>query len=118
MFDSPPTNTMMNASVAGGAAFTSLRISAAIIPASSATPTPIIATKTTATTVKLAKLLTNDENRKRMPSALSRLSISVVSWTISISSSRYCSGEISGSGTTDPPTYSCSAINGGWTATS
>ena len=79
MLDSPPTNTMMNASVAGGAALTSLRISAAIIPASSATPTPIIATKTTATTLKLAKLLTNDENRKRIPSVLSRLSISVVS---------------------------------------
>ena len=40
-------------------------MSAAISPASSATPTPIMATKITATTLKLAKLGTNDEKMKR-----------------------------------------------------
>ena len=34
---------------------------------SSATPTPIMATKMTATTLKLAKLVTNEEKMKRMP---------------------------------------------------
>ena len=64
----PPTNTMMKVSVAAGATFTSLRIRAAIRPASSATPTPIMATNTTATTVKPAKFPTNDEKRNRIPS--------------------------------------------------
>ena len=82
----PPTNTMMKVSVAAGATFTSLRISAAIRPASSATPTPIMATNTTATTVKPAKLPTNDEKRNRIPSWLRRLWASVVSVTISTSS--------------------------------
>ena len=58
---------MMKVSSRRGATLTSLRISAAIRPASSATPTPIIATKMTATTLKPAKLLTNDEKMKRMP---------------------------------------------------
>ena len=63
----------------GGATLTSLRISAAMSPASSATPTPIIATRITATTLKLAKFDTSDVNMNRMPSIVSRLSISVVS---------------------------------------
>ena len=46
-----------------------------------------MATKITATTLKPAKLLTNDEKMKRIPSRLSRLSIAVVSWTTSSSSS-------------------------------
>ena len=52
-------------------------------PAFSATPTPIMATKITATTLKLAKLVTNEEKMKRSPSTESRLSISVVSVWIS-----------------------------------
>ena len=64
-----------------GATFTSLRMSAAISPAFSATPTPAIATNVTATTAKPAKLLTNDEKMNRMPSTLSRLCTSnVCSW--------------------------------------
>jgi hypothetical protein len=61
-----------------GATATSLRISAAIIPAFSATPTPAMATKVTATTAKPAKLLTNDESMWRMPSIDSRLFTSKV----------------------------------------
>ncbi len=56
-------------------------------PAASATPTPIMAMKTTATTLNPAKLSTKDEKRKAIPSRLSRLSIAVVSWTTSSSSS-------------------------------
>ena len=108
----------MNVSSFSGATLTSLRMSAAINPASSATPTPIIATNTTATTLKLAKLLTNEEKMKRMPSAPSRLRIEVVSWTISTSSSRYSSGGMTASGSIEPPTYSSSATNGGCSATS
>ena len=78
---------MMNVSVAAGATLTSLRMRAAMRPASSATPTPIMATNTTDTTVKPAKLFTNDEKRNRIPSVLSRLSTSVVSSWISKSSS-------------------------------
>ena len=71
--------TMMNAISRSGATLTSLRISAAIRPAFSATPTPIMATKITATTLKLAKLVTNDEKMKRSPATDSRLLTSVVS---------------------------------------
>ena len=77
--ESMPTKTMMKVSAHGGATLTSLRISAAIRPASSATPTPIIATKMTATTLKLAKLVTNEVKMNRMPSIVSRLLIAVVS---------------------------------------
>ena len=64
---------MTKVSQAPGVTATSLRISAAIIPACSATPTPIMATKMVATTVKLAKLLTNEVKMKRMPSTVRRL---------------------------------------------
>lgn len=58
-------------------------MSAAIRPACSATPTPIIATNVTATTEKPAKLFTNDEKMNRMPSTLSRLRTSkVCSWMV------------------------------------
>ena len=77
----------MNVSALRGATLTSLRMRAAISPASSATPTPIIATKTTATTLNPAKLLTNDEKMKRTPSVPRRLRIDVVSWTMSNSGS-------------------------------
>ena len=58
-------------------------MSAPMSPASSATPTPIIATKMTPTTPKPAKLATNDVKMKRMPSAVSRLSTAVVSVSMS-----------------------------------
>jgi hypothetical protein len=63
-----------------------LRIRAPIIPAFSATPTPIIATNVTATTAKPAKLFTNDDSMKRMPSVESRL------WTSNVCSFRTYSG--------------------------
>ena len=58
--ESTPSSTMMNAIARAGATFTSFRISAAISPAFSATPTPIIATKITATTLKFASLQSID----------------------------------------------------------
>ena len=70
---------MMNVSVLGEEAATSLRISAPISPAASARPTPIITTRMIATAAKLRKLSTNDVNRKRMPSTVSRPLTSVVS---------------------------------------
>jgi hypothetical protein len=68
----------MNANAPGGATFTILRINAAIIPACSATPTPAIATRVTATTPNPAKFATNVEKKKRNPSTFSRLRISNV----------------------------------------
>ena len=62
----------------GGATLTILRISAPIIPACSATPTPAIATSVTATTPNAAKFATNVENTNRNPSTESRLRISNV----------------------------------------
>ncbi len=56
-----------------GATATILRISAAIMPAFSATPTPAIAISVTATTEKAAKLSTNEENTNRRPATDSRL---------------------------------------------
>ena len=53
-FDAP-SSTMMKVIAPGGATCTILRISAAMRPASSATPTPIIATRMTATTPKSLK---------------------------------------------------------------
>ena len=79
MLEITPMNTMIQVSAHGGATFTSFRISAPIRPASSATPTPSIATRITATTLKPEKLLTNDVKRKRTPSTESRLLISAVS---------------------------------------
>ena len=79
----------MNVSEPPPATPTSLRMRAPISPAASATPTPIMAMNTTATTLNPAKLLTNDEKKNEMPSRLSMLSISVVScWTSSWSASR------------------------------
>jgi hypothetical protein len=53
-------------------------MSAPIIPACSATPTPAIATSVTATTPKAAKLATNVEKTNRSPSTDRRLRISNV----------------------------------------
>ncbi len=78
---------MMNAIARAGATLTSLRIRAAIRPAFSATPTPIMATKITATTLKLAKFCTNDVKMNRIPSMEMRLSIAVVSSRITTSTS-------------------------------
>ena len=61
---------MMKHNVAGGDTFTSLRMSAPMRPACSATPTPIMATKMTATTLKFAKFCTNEVKRNRMPSTV------------------------------------------------
>jgi hypothetical protein len=88
MLDSTPMNTMMKVMPLGGDTLTSLRIRAFIRPADSATPTPIMAISATATTLKLAKLSTNELKMKRMPSAVSRLSTSMRSSTISYSRSR------------------------------
>ena len=74
---------MMNVIAPPGATCTILRISAAIRPASSATPTPIIATRITATTPKSLKFCTAVVKMWRMPSPLSRLLTSIVSVTIS-----------------------------------
>ena len=63
---------MMNVSVLLDETPTSLRISAAISPAASARPTPIITMRMIAIAVKSMKLWTNDVNRKRMPSPVSR----------------------------------------------
>ena len=63
---------MMYVSEAGVEIATSLRISPPTRPDSSATPTPIIATRITPIAVKPRKLGTNDVNMKRMPSAVSR----------------------------------------------
>ena len=59
---------------------TSLRISAPIRPAASATPTPIMTTSMIATAEKLRKLSTNEVNRKRTPSPVRSPWIFVVSW--------------------------------------
>jgi hypothetical protein len=68
-----PTRMRMKAMSPRGATATSLRMSAAIIPAFSATPTPAMAMSVTATTANPAKLSTKLENRNRMPSMESRL---------------------------------------------
>lgn len=60
--DRTPTRMMKNPTRRLGAERTSLRISAAISPAFSATPTPTIATNVTATTPNPAKLSTNDDS--------------------------------------------------------
>ena len=78
----PPIKTMMKVIDHGGAADTSLRISAAMRPASSATPMPIIATRMTATTPKSLKFWTVVK-MSRIPSALSTLLTVIVSVTIS-----------------------------------
>ncbi len=70
MLERTPTKMRMKAMSRRGATATSLRISAPIIPACSATPTPIMATKTTATTAKPAKLSTNEVNMNRIPSTV------------------------------------------------
>ena len=75
--------TMMKVIDHGGAADTSLRISAAMRPASSATPMPIIATRMTATTPKSLKFWTTVVKMSRIPSPLSRLLTVIVSVTIS-----------------------------------
>ena len=54
---------MMNVSVLFDETPTSLRISAAISPAASARPTPIITTRMIATAAKFRKFETNDVNR-------------------------------------------------------
>src|SRR5262249_15215720 len=112
-----PISTMMNVIARAGATFTSLRISAAINPAFSATPTPIMATKMTATTLKLAKFVTNDEKMKRAPAIEIRLSIFVVSvWTTGCGF--VYAGGTSGTGCSEPPTYVSSTGIGGTSATS
>ncbi len=73
-----PSSTMMNVSEPAEDTPTSLRISAPISPAASATPTPIITTRMITTAAKLRKLSTNDVNRKRTPSTVSNPRISVV----------------------------------------
>ena len=75
----------MNVMVLGGATRTTMRIRAPMRPASSARPTPTIATRMTPTAVKLMKLRTVEVNKKRMPSAVSRLFavvVCVTSWCV------------------------------------
>ena len=69
-----------------GATLTIFLISAVIRPACSARPTPIIATRITPTGPKPMKLRIIEVNRKRMPSAVSRLFTATVletSWSVS-----------------------------------
>jgi hypothetical protein len=56
MLDTTPRSTMMKVSVLSDETPTSLRISAAISPAASASPTPIITTRMIATAEKFRKL--------------------------------------------------------------
>ena len=107
-----PTKTTIQVIAQAGATLTSFRISAPIRPASSATPTPIMATRITATTLKLEKLLTREVNRNRMPSTDSRLWMAVVSVRIATSSG---SGKVPGYWV--PPSIS-SVIPSGPSATS
>ena len=79
-----------------------------------------MATNTTETTVKPAKLLTNDEKMKRIPS-VAQQALDLGGLLVTISKSvlvRSRSGGSTASGTTDPPTYSDSASTGGGSATS
>ena len=76
-------STMMNVIRRRGEARTSNRMSAPISPASSASPTPSIATRMIPTTPKLLKLATGDVTMNRMPSAVRRPFTAVVSvWTL------------------------------------
>ena len=73
---------MINVNVPRDETPTSLRISAAINPAASARPTPIITTRMIARAAKLRKLETKDVNRNRTPSPVRRpftLAVSVLS---------------------------------------
>jgi hypothetical protein len=70
---------MMNVSEAGGAILTILRIRAPISPASSASPTPIMATMITPTAEKSLKFCTKLVKMNRIPSALSRFFTAMVS---------------------------------------
>jgi hypothetical protein len=74
-----PSSTMMNVSVLLDDTATSLRISAPISPTDSASPTPIITTRMIETAAKLRKLSTNEVNRKRTPSPVSK------PWTLAVS---------------------------------
>ena len=109
---------MMNAIARAGATATSFLIRAAIRPAFSATPTPIMATKITATTLKLAKFCTNEVKMKRIPSTESRLLISVVSSWISTSELSYDSGGTTASGCWEPGCSISSTGTGAVSATS
>lgn len=75
--------TIMKVKIDRGAIATSLRTSVAIIPDSSASPTPIMATRITPTPVKPRKFATGDVNMNRMPSGDSRLRTEVVCSTMS-----------------------------------
>ena len=63
----------MKVKIDRGAAATILRTRVAISPDSSATPTPIIATRMTPTPVKPRKFATGEVSMNRMPSGASRL---------------------------------------------
>ncbi len=84
-----PTKMRMKAITCRGATFTSFLINAAIIPACSATPTPAIATRVTATTVNPAKFETNEVKMNLIPSTVSRLSTGMVWVTTSYSGSSF-----------------------------
>ena len=73
----------MKVKISFGAVATSLRTSAAISPDSSASPTPIIATRITPTPVNPRKFATGDVNMNRMPSGASRLRTLAVCSTMS-----------------------------------
>ena len=88
-------STMMNVMRRRGEVRTSSRMSAPIRPASSARPTPSIATRMMPTTPKLLKLATGEVTMNRMPSGVSRPATAVVSvWTsmstASVSSTGTC----------------------------
>jgi len=73
MLDTMPTKTRMYVRAQGGETTTSLRMSAFTRPASSATPTPTMATMMTPTALRFMKFCTTEVNMNRMPSSVSRL---------------------------------------------
>ncbi len=72
MLETIPISTMMKVSVAGGATATSFRTRAAMRPASSAKPTPIITTRMSVIAVNSWKFLVNEVKMKRIPLPVSR----------------------------------------------
>src|SRR5690242_10731789 len=118
MLEITPRSTMMKVSVDLDETPTSLRISAAISPAASARPTPIITTRMIATAEKFRKLSIKDVNRYRTPETVSRpftSAVSVVTW--------YAPGGSGSVGPTsvgwiEPPKYVSSVGTGGVLTTS
>ncbi|MFN8017298.1 MAG: hypothetical protein U0P45_04150 [Acidimicrobiales bacterium] len=83
MLDTTPSSTMMYVSVPTEDTATNLRMSDAMSPDTSDTPTPIITMRMIPMAVKPMKLCTKEVKRNRTPSAFSRLWTSAVSCSTS-----------------------------------